>query len=219
MSTGTAIIVGVGPGLGLALARAFADAGHPVALLGRSEERLAGYAKNISDDGSVRSYTADAGDPASLRAAIATAIDDLGAPEVLAYNAALIRPDSPTDGDDDGWIKAHAIDVLGAKVAAEAVLPALKDRGHGSLLFTGGGLADSPSPDYASLSVGKAALRAYVQALAAEVSDANIHATVVTINGGIDGGEERFAASTLAQDYLDLHRQDREGWTAELRRD
>ena len=40
MPFGTAIIVGVGPGLGVALVRAFADAGHPVAMLDRDKARL-----------------------------------------------------------------------------------------------------------------------------------------------------------------------------------
>ena len=35
----------------------------------------------------------------------------------------------------------------------------------GSLLFTGGGLALAPSPEYTALSVGKAGLRAFAQAL------------------------------------------------------
>jgi hypothetical protein len=152
---GTAVIVGVGPGLGLALARTFADAGHPIALLARDTPRLDSYfaALNTSER-AARAYTADAADPTQLRAAIHAAIDDLGAPDVLIYNAAVLRPDSPTDGDDDGWVNALTVDVLGAKVAAETVHPALRD-GRGSLLFTGGGLALNPTAQYASLSVAR----------------------------------------------------------------
>ena len=40
MALGTAVIVGVGPGLGVALARAFANAGHPVAMLDIDKARL-----------------------------------------------------------------------------------------------------------------------------------------------------------------------------------
>jgi NAD(P)-dependent dehydrogenase (short-subunit alcohol dehydrogenase family) len=217
VSNGTAIVVGVGPGLGRTLAQTFAEAGHPVAMIGRSQDRLQQYAGELSGDQPVRAYAADIADRDALRTAITTAIKELGQPEVLAYNAALIRPDSPTDGDDEGWVNSFAVNVLGAKVAAETVLPEMQ--GKGSLLFTGGGLADTPSPQYASLSVGKAGLRAYVQALAAELAGTGVRATVVTINGGIDAGEERFASSALANDYLDLHRQDAKDWQAELRRD
>jgi NADP-dependent 3-hydroxy acid dehydrogenase YdfG len=126
-------------------------------MIGRSQERLQQYATELSGDQPVRAYAADIADRDALRTAITTAIKELGRPEVLAYNAALIRPDTPTDGDDDGWVNSFTVNVLGAKVAAETVLPELQ--GKGSLLFTGGSLAYDPSPLYASLSVGKAGLR------------------------------------------------------------
>ncbi|HEX4093167.1 MAG TPA: hypothetical protein VHZ33_30985 [Trebonia sp.] len=44
MSNGTAVIVGVGPGLGLEIARAFANDGHPIAMLARDQARLDGFA-------------------------------------------------------------------------------------------------------------------------------------------------------------------------------
>ncbi|MFF3904362.1 SDR family NAD(P)-dependent oxidoreductase [[Kitasatospora] papulosa] len=175
------------------------------------------YTADLTGDQAVRSYAADVADTDGLRTAIKTAIDELGAPEVLVYNAALLQPASPTDGDDHGWLNAFAVNVLGAKVAAETVLPTV--RGHASLLFTGGGLADQPSPEWASLSVGKAALRSYAQTLAAELEGTDVRATVVTINGGIGGGQERFEPAVLAKAYLDLHHEPAAAWTAELRRD
>jgi NADP-dependent 3-hydroxy acid dehydrogenase YdfG len=219
MTIGPALIVGVGPGLGSALARTFGDAGHPLALLARDAEKLAEYVAQLDSRGrTARAYAADAGNPTGLRTALQKAIDDLGAPDVLVYNAAVLRADTPTDGDDEGWANALAVDVLGAKVAAETVRPQLRD-GRGSLLFTGGGLALQPSSRSASLSVGKAALRAYVQALHAQLHGTDVHATSVTITGYIGGGEERFDPDVLAQAYLDLHRQPQAEWHPELLRD
>ncbi|MBT2498552.1 SDR family NAD(P)-dependent oxidoreductase [Agromyces sp. ISL-38] len=216
MPVGSAIIIGVGPGLGSALARAFAHRGHPVALLGRSQSTLDLYASHLRTTAvPVRGFMADASEPDSLRAGIAAAITDLGAPEVLVYNAAMIRMDTPVDGDDEGWIAALAVDILGAKIAAETILPALND-GRGSLLFTGGGAALYPSADYASISVGKAALRAYVLALKAQLEDAPVHVATVTVSGTIGGGEDRFAPDALAEHYIALHAQERENWETEV---
>ncbi|WP_037144174.1 SDR family NAD(P)-dependent oxidoreductase [Rhodococcoides fascians] len=222
MAPGTAVIVGVGPGLGLALAlalaRVFADAGHPVALLARDTAKLETYAAEIgSSTRPVRGYTVDAGIPASLRSALHAAIGDLGAPEVLVYNAAVLRGDTPTDGDDDGRAHALAVDVLGAKVAAEPLLPELAG-GRGSLLFTGGGLAIHPSPEFASMSVCKAALRAYVQTLHKQLQGTGVRATSVTITGSIGGQEKRFDPTVLASAYLELHRQPMAEWEHELLR-
>lgn len=117
-------------------------------------------------------------------------------------------------GDDQDWATGAAIRVLGARAAANAVLPELRD-GRGSLLFIGGGFALHPSKEYASLSVGKAALRAYVQVLHDELAGTGVHATIVTITKGI-GSEARSDSAALARAYLELHNQPETEWQPEL---
>lgn len=215
MTSGTAVIVGVGPGLGVALAHAFANAGHPVAMLDRDTARLDTAATELaSTSQDVRGYAADAADPGSLCAALRSAITELGAPDVLVYHVGAVRKDSPIGGDDQDWANGTAIRVLGARVAANAILPELRD-GRGSLLFTGGGFALHPSKEYASLSVGKAALRAYVQVLHDQLAGTSVHATIVTITKGI-GSEARFDPAVLARAYLELHNQPESLWQPEL---
>ncbi len=215
MALGTAVIVGVGPGLGVALVRAFADVGHPVAMLDIDKARLGADAAELASAGrDVRGYVADAADPGSLRAALHSAITELGAPDVLVYHVGAVRKDLPIGGDDQDWADGTAIRVLGARVAANAVLPDLRE-GRGSLLFTGGGFALHPDKQYASLSVGKAALRAYVQVLHDQLAGTSVHATIVTITKGI-GSEPRFEAAALAQAYLQLHHQPQTEWQPEL---
>jgi NAD(P)-dependent dehydrogenase (short-subunit alcohol dehydrogenase family) len=215
MALGTAVIVGVGPGLGAALVRAFANAGHPVAMLDRDKSRLDADAAELASDGrDVRGYVSDAADPGNLRAALHSAITELGAPDVLVYHVGAVRKDSPIGGDDQDWANGTAVRVLGARVAANAVLPELRE-GRGSLLFTGGGFALHPDKQYASLSVGKAALRAYAYVLHDQLTGTGVHATIVTITKGI-GSEPRFEAPALARAYLELHHQPETEWQPEL---
>ena len=217
MSKGSALVIGVGPGLGLALAEAFAGDGHPVALFGRDAARLDKYASELTAQGhTARAYSVDAADPEGLKAALTRAADELGTPpDVLVYNAAQLRADSPTELDAPEFAHTLAVNVTGAVVAAQTVLPLLRD-GRGSLLFTGGGLSLDPAAEYTSLSVGKAALRAYVQALHKQQQGSEVHVSTVTIGGFIGGGDPRFAPETLAAAYLDLHRQPQDQWQAEL---
>jgi NAD(P)-dependent dehydrogenase (short-subunit alcohol dehydrogenase family) len=215
MTLGTAVIVGVGPGLGAALVRAFATAGHPVAMLDRDQSKLDTDSAELAPTGhDVRGYVTDAADPDNLRAALRSAITELGAPDVLVYNVGEVCQDSPIGGDDKDWAYGMAARVLGARVAANAVLPQLRD-GRGSLLFTGGGFALHPTKEYASLSVGKAALRAYVQVLHDQLTGTGVHATTVTITAGIGSGP-RLDAAGLAQAYLELHNQPETEWQPEL---
>ena len=216
MALGPLVIVGVGPRIGFDVVRTFADAGHPVAMLARDKAKLDTYAAELSAIGpEIRGYEADAADPENLRAAIRTAIGELGAPDALLYNIAVQYEDSPLATDDDErWLHSLAVNVLGAKVAASAVMPELRD-GRGSLLFAGGGYALHPSKKYSSLSVGKAALRAYVQLLHDQLAGTPVHATSVTITATI-GSEPRFEPAVLAQAYLGLHQQPESEWQHEL---
>jgi NAD(P)-dependent dehydrogenase (short-subunit alcohol dehydrogenase family) len=215
VTPGTAVIVGVGPGLGVALVRAFAGAGHPVAMLDHDKARLDTDAAELASGGQhIRGYVTDAADPGNLRAAIGSAITELGPPDVLVYHVGAVRQDSPIGGDDQDWADGTAVRVLGARVAANAVLPELRD-GRGSLLFTGGGFALHPNRQYASLSVGKAALRAYVQVLHDQLTGTGVHVAIATITKGIGSGP-RFEPAALAQAYLGLHRQPPAEWQPEL---
>lgn len=217
MTEGTALIVGVGPGLGLALARAFAAEGHQVALFGRDIERLTALSAEVTTpDGTARAYQVDVADADALQAALRSAAHDLGAPSVLVYNAARLVQDTPTGLDAEQLARTFAVNVTGAVVAARTVLPLL-DGGRGTLLFTGGSLAVRPSPLYTSLSLGKAALRAYVQALHEEQQGGEVQVTTVTIDGQIGGGDPRLAPEAVAGAFVDVHRRPREEWEAELR--
>jgi short-subunit dehydrogenase len=215
VENGTAVIVGVGPGLGLELARTFATAGHPVAMLSRDQARLDTFADELASTGQgARGYVTDAADPVNLRDVIHAAITEQGAPDVLVYNVGVLAPDSPIGGDDQKWAQNMAINILGARVAADTVLPELRD-GRGSLLFTGGGYALRPSKKFASLSVGKAGLRAYVQMLHDQLAGTGVHATSVTITAGI-GSEARFEPAEIAKAYLELDNQPEAEWQHEL---
>lgn len=91
----------------------------------------------------------------------------------------------------------------------------MKEAKRGTLLFTGGGLALDPLANFASVSLGKAALRNLVFSLAQELTPAGIHVATVTICGMVRPGTH-FDPDTIAQSFLALHQQERESWTTEL---
>jgi NAD(P)-dependent dehydrogenase (short-subunit alcohol dehydrogenase family) len=64
-------IVGFGPGTSIAVAQKFGAEGFSLALVGRNEERLAASVSALRAGGATAfGFPADAGDPASIRAAI-----------------------------------------------------------------------------------------------------------------------------------------------------
>jgi NADP-dependent 3-hydroxy acid dehydrogenase YdfG len=84
---------------------------------------------------------------------------------VLHYNAASMRKATLPDQPLDTFVEDLAVNIGGALVAAQAAAPKMSERGSGSILLTGGGFALEPNPEYLSLGIGKAGIRALAHGL------------------------------------------------------
>jgi NADP-dependent 3-hydroxy acid dehydrogenase YdfG len=84
---------------------------------------------------------------------------------VLHYNAASMRKATILEQPRDTFDTDLAANIGGALVAAQAVIPKMSERGSGSILLTGGGYSLKPNPEYLSLSIGKAGIRALAYGL------------------------------------------------------
>lgn len=206
-----AVVVGIGPGLGAAVARRFAAGGYAVTGLAREPARLAAIP-------GVEVRAADAADPTGLGAAITSD----GPVEVLIYNAyrATMAPGGPAGLEPAALIEDFRVNVAGALVAIQAVLPEMRAAGHGSILLTGGGLALDPTGwlPAASLAIGKAGLRSLAQTLHKELAPEGIHVGTVTVAGQIHPGTA-FDPDRIAETFWTLHTQpaDRYEWESVFR--
>ncbi len=105
--------------------------------------------------------------------------------------------------------------LFGAILLTQAVLPKMRERGSGTLLYTGGGFGIDPSTTFTSHSVGKAALRNYVLALHKELTPEGIHAATVTITRPVREGTE-FDPDDIAAHYVALHTETPPDWRWEI---
>ncbi|WP_051278715.1 SDR family NAD(P)-dependent oxidoreductase [Solimonas flava] len=201
-------IVGAGRGIGAALAEAFAGEGFDIVLLSRGPAKLRGFCEELRRKSGhyVAAYAADAGDEISLKQGLDIARADFGDPQVLIYNAAASHPEVPTQIAPERLVEEFRVNVGGALMAAREVAPAMIKAKKGTILFTGGGFAYEPSMKYASLSLGKAALRSLTYTLAQELGAHGVHVATVTVHGITQTGTSLDPAR-IAQTYLWLHRQ------------
>lgn len=131
-------VLGVGPGLGSAVAERFAAGGYQVALMARREESMEPAREAIeSRGGAAATIVTDAEDPTSVSGAFADVRDRLGAPDVLIYNAGLFQMGGILDIEPETFDRAWKANCAGAFYAAREVLPAMVERGGGSLFLTG----------------------------------------------------------------------------------
>lgn len=199
------LIVGAGPGLGLALARRFGAGGLPLGLIARKTETLEALVAELETAGHrAAGSAADAGDPAALLGAIDELQGRLGPAAALIYNAAVLRPELPTALDPRRLCEEFRVNVQGALVSAQAAIPAMRARGRGTIVFTGGGLALEPYPGYSSLALGKAALRSLAFSLHKELAPDGIHVAVVAVCGIVEPGGP-FDPTRIAEHYWRLH--------------
>ncbi|TDD79873.1 SDR family NAD(P)-dependent oxidoreductase [Actinomadura darangshiensis] len=206
-----AVIIGVGPGIGQAVARRFAREGLPLGLVARSEETVRAAAGAIGEV-PVVTRTADATDDVGLRSALDEIAGKFGTPDVVVYNAALIRPDEPAELSLQGHMDAWAVNVGGALTAAAHVAPAMAERGRGTFLITGG--MPEPKHQYTSLSLGKAGVRTLVALLDQKYGPSGVHAASITVAGPVAPGTD-FDPDDIAEHYWRLHTQEPHEWESE----
>jgi len=236
MSKPCAVVIGMGPGLGRALVKKFAEEGHAVAFVGRREAEIRRHEAELRADGlDVTGFPGDAGSQESMAKVFDQIHASYGSPEVLIYNAALIEPSrfvTPSGksevkyGTADGWNSlgepvsvnylkhAFSVNVAGALDAAKKVVPAMLERGRGTILLTGGVLAFEPWIEWGVTSLSKAALRSLGRSLYKELNDKGIHVSTIAIHGTMQAGTP-YDHDLVAAAYWALHQQPADKWEAE----
>jgi short-subunit dehydrogenase len=232
MSQGVTAIVGAGEGLGQSLAAAFAAKGYDIALLSRSEKGSAAAAeaaRRASPGGKVEFFPADAADPDAIEKELARARAELGDLEVLVYNVrGDLRPKAPLAVEYAELREIFEIEVVGALAAAKAVMPAMVERGHGTVIYSSATAAFRGSGTNPLYAIGKFGLRALAQSLARAYAKAGVHVAHVRLDCALDVPvvrrimgtkfDPRFAASTddVAKTYLWIVEQPKSAWSNEV---
>ena len=199
----TLLVVGAGPRLGGALARRFGRDGYDVALVARTPTGVEQLAAELRAEGVNTAWaTADVADPAALRAEI-DRLAERAPITVAVHNVSVWRDATVLDLGPDQLLADVAAGAASLLTIAQAVAPGMAAAGGGTILATGSGAADSPSPGAPSLGVQKAALRSLVQAAAWDLAPQGIHCATVTIRGVL-GASEAFDPARIADVYAEL---------------
>lgn len=217
MSRPVCAIVGAGPGNGAAFAKRFADDGYAIALLARSTDFSNELAAKLED---ARAYACDATDPASITNVFARIEQELGTVDVLIYNAGggswMTVEEITADEFERGW----RVNALGGLVASQQVIPAMKKKGAGSILFVGATASLRGVPKTAGFASAKAAQRALAQSMAKHLWPQGIHVALIIIDGGIGNpGEsegEKLDPNDIASLAHNLTTQPASCWSFEV---
>jgi len=172
----SAIITGASQGLGLEIARHFVREGAHVTVCARSGDLLSEAVCELTQMAPpgvrVVSSVTDVSDAAQVKALRDTTVRDIGYIDILVANAGVHGPKGPVEQlDPDAWSQAIDINLKGSFLLSQAVLPLMKRRGHGKIIFLSGGGATKPFPGLSAYAASKAGLVRFAETLAEEVRE------------------------------------------------
>lgn len=210
----TIAVVGAGPGLGLSIARTFGRQGFDVALISRNQDRLAGLVETLRAAGiGAEAFAADVADRAALTGALTAAADQFGTIDVLEFSPMSgLHMCAPEEVTVENMAPQMEEVLYGAITATQAVLPAMLERGAGSLLYTTGGGAIEPYPFLATVNAAQAALRNWARNLHNTLGSRGVYVGHVAINTAISDtspgdGIPYAAPDVIAAQHWELHEQ------------
>ena len=210
------------------MARRFAREGFAVGLMARGEVSLAAAQEEVEGSGGTALAVAvDATDAASVASAFGRVREELGEPEVFVYNAGTFQMGGILELSPEQFDDCFRANCSGAFYGAQQVLPAMVERGRGTIILTGATAALRGSARFAALATGKFGLRALAQSMAREFGPQGIHVAHVVIDGQINTPRLRetqpdreesttLSPESIAETYWQLHAQDPTVWTLEL---
>ena len=175
-----AAITGASSGLGAEMARQLARQGFRVGLTARRAVELGRVAEEIQAEGGIACVApADAGDPEGTRVALARIARQIGPVDLLIANAGLGlgTPARTFSADDFG--RMVRVNITGAAVAIEAVLPSMIDRRRGQIVGISSLAGYRGLPGSAGYSATKAGLSALLEGLRPELARLGVAVTVV----------------------------------------
>ena len=230
--------VGVRWGVGGAISQKFASEGFLVVLTTRNASNAATLQAAIGEQGGESIIVElDLASRDSISNAFAQIREQAGDPDVLVYNAGYLEGrDLPPEKEllehipFEIFETAQHISSSGPFLVVKEVLPAMRERGEGSILISNNSSSLRGRKRYTgqSLYYPRVLMRTLAQALTEEYSEYGVHVANVVIDGTIDSPGTRARPGSqqhpellinpvaIADAFYYLHTQDKSCWTHEL---
>ena len=230
--------VGVRWGVGGAIAQKFAQEGFLTVLTTRNAGNAAPLQAAIGEQGGESTIVElDLASRDSISNAFAQIREQAGEPDVLVYNAGYIEGrDLPPEKEllehipFEMFETAQHISSSGPFLVVQEVLPAMRERGEGTILISNNSssLRGRKRHTGQSLYYPRVLMRTLAQALTEEYSEHGVHVANVVIDGMIDSPGTRAMPRSrqnpellinpvkIAEAFYYLYTQDKSCWTHEL---
>lgn len=179
-----ALVLGSTKGIGQGIATLLAQEGAKVAVCGRDADDSRKIADEISEKtgASVKSYSVDLADHASVAALIESCTADFGGFDIVINNGGGPPPGGVADVPMDVWEAQYRPLFLSQVEITNAFLPGMRERGWGRVLIVASSGTVQPIPHLGISNTLRVALTNWAKSLASEIA-----ADGVTVNTVLPG--------------------------------
>jgi len=201
----TIAIFGAGPALGLSVAKRFGREGYRIALVARRQESLDALSAELTSHEHA-TFVADLADRAQVGASVAAIEERFGHIDVAVYSPGGLDQSrvGVLDVDPDALPGQLDLLLLTPIALVRALLPGMRERGDGALLFASGTSAITPVPQLGNVGLTLAATRNYVLNLNGALAAEGVYAGVVPIGGLIKGSAAEAVVANLPEEFANF---------------
>lgn len=190
-----AIVTGASSGIGRAIAGLFAAQGARLIVAARRRELLDSLVDEIEGAGGCAwALAGDVADESYARALVGEAKSQFGGLDIAINNAGALGPMGSTpEVTREAWDETMATNLTSAFLAAKYQIPAMLDRGAGSLIFVSSFVGYTAAmPGVATYAASKAGLIGLMKSLAVEYGPLGIR-----VNALLPGGTQTAMADEM----------------------
>ncbi|WP_308638781.1 SDR family NAD(P)-dependent oxidoreductase [Paenibacillus silvisoli] len=204
----TVVVTGAAKGIGRAIARRFLDFGASV-VVADADEGGRETAKQLASEeegfaARVHFIRCDVSKRSEVEALIAETAEHFGAVDVLVNNAGIFPRADLFRTDDAFWDNVMGINLKGAYMLCQAVVPAMIERSSGVIVNIGSGHAGSGEPDTMAYAVSKGGIVTLTKNLAKSLAKHNIRVNCVQPGWVASEGEvARWRANGMDEEQIE----------------
>ncbi len=173
-----AIVTGAARGIGAAIARRYAEEGAAVAILDLDESQASATAQEVGGEAGAIGVGCDVSDAASVEAAVARVLEELGGVHVLVNNAGITRDNLLFKLSEDDWDLVMGVHLKGAFLMSKAVQKTFVDQKYGKIVGLSSVSANG-NRGQANYSAAKAGVQGFTRTLALELGKFGVNVNAI----------------------------------------